>query len=469
MNIDFQDSKSMKFFELNLQALPKWKTTFLLEIWKENNLSDLEFLREQVHQLYQLANSKYNSQDYRLSYTETGLFFGVSKQRIHQIIEKQKKILSGKSPKSTGRQSLLTDIQKNSIIQWVREQHENKEPPTVEDLTDYVRDVLKIDCSTTWSTKWIQSKDSGLFVIDAKPLEKERAEVTVDQLKEYEKKLKEEIKSVDPGFIFNLDETGLDDRQYGKKKVVSTENTPTCYRICRSAGHITVIPTVFADGTVATPMIVISRKSIDNELLKYGFPNGNAGYVVSSQKGYITKELFESYFEDIIVPHIERKRKEKNKLDAKAVAIIDGCSAHTSEKLENLLSKNNIKLFYLPSHSSHLTQPLDLLIFSSFKRLMLKMKTTIQVSELSKRILLALKGIHMSTNFFDIINCFTLAGFIIDLEPGKEKLSFEITKVLSNDRSPDNEVKTEVNKRKKKRTKLKGAKPKFKKRKLETL
>jgi len=338
MNIDFRDSKSMKFFEVNLQALPKWKTTFLLEIWKENNLSDLEFLREQVHQLYQLANSKYNSQDYRLSYTETGLFFGVSKQRIHQIIEKQKKILSGKSPKSTGRQSLLTDIQKNSIIQWVREQHENKEPPTVEDLTDYVRDVLKIDCSTTWSTKWIQSKDSGLFVIDAKPLEKERAEVTVDQLKEYEKKLKEEIKSVDPGFIFNLDETGLDDRQYGKKKVVSTENTPTCYRICRSAGHITVIPTVFADGTVATPMIVISRKSIDNELLKYGFPNGNVGYVVSSQKGYITKELFESYFEDIIVPHIERKRKEKNKLDAKAVAIIDGCSAHTSEKLENLLS-----------------------------------------------------------------------------------------------------------------------------------
>ena len=75
----------------------------------------------------------------------------------------------------------------------------------------------------------------------------------------------------------------------------------------------------------------------------------------------------------------------------------------------------------------------------------------------------------MSTNFFDIINCFTLAGFIINLEPGKENISFDIARVLSNDRSPNNEVKTEANKGKKKRTRLKGAKPKSKKRKLETL
>lgn len=203
----------------------------------------------------------------------------------------------------------------------------------------------------------------------------------------------------------------------------------------------------------------------NNELLKYGSPNGSNGYIVSSPKGYITTDLFENYFEDILIPHINLKRNEKNKPNHKALVLIDGASAHASTKLDALLAKNNIKLMFIPPHSSHITQPLDLLVFSTFKRLMLKISTSIQLSPLSKRIILALKAIYMATNFLDILSSFSLAGFFMDLEPGKEKLCFNLSKIMKNDRAPDNEIKNEQNPRKKKRTKLKAGTPKARKQK----
>ena len=466
MDILHQDANSVKFDSLNFNSFPKWKITYLREIWSGNNFSNFEFLREQLFRLYSMANTKYDSSDYHMSYKDVGTLFGITKQRVHQIIEKQKKIDSGLSPKTSGRQSLLTLDQKKMVLNWIGEQHKATTPPTLQELTEFVMEKFSIETSASWAGKWVESKDSGLFLVDASPLEKERIEVSPEKLKEYEKTLVKEMEKIEPSFLFNLDETGIDDVKYSKKTVVSTENVPTCYKVSWPAGHITLLPTICADGTVAKPMIIIARKSIDNDLLNYGYPNGPNGYIVSSPKGYITADLFENYFEDILIPHINLKRKEKNKPNQKALVLIDGASAHSSSKLDDLLTKNNIKLMFIPPHSSHITQPLDLLVFSLFKKQIVKITTRIELNLLSKRIVLALKAIHMATNFLDIISSFSLAGFVVNLEPGKEKLSFDLSKILKNDRAPDNEIKNEKNKRKKKRTKLKAGTPKAKKQKI---
>jgi len=110
-------------------------------------------------------------------------------------------------------------------------------------------------------------------------LEKEGVDVTPEQLKEYAKQFEKELDGVEPSFLFNVDESGLDDRKYTNKKVVSLNNNPTTYKIVRPAGLIMVMPIICADGTVVTPMVIISRKSIPNDLLKYGLPVGQNGYI----------------------------------------------------------------------------------------------------------------------------------------------------------------------------------------------
>jgi len=446
--MQIQDSHPTSFDLLCINSLPKWKITFLKEIWDENKLSEYSSLREQVHELYNFSNNKYKSKDYSLSYSEMGKLFGVSKQRIGQLCEKNQKILEGKVTKSPYRQSLLSTNQVQIVKTWIVQRHKENDLPMLTDITDFVRTEFNLECSNTWVNKWVTSNSSGLYLIDAAPLEKERINVTVTQLQDYGKEITKELKNEDPRFLFNLDETGLDDRKYNKKTVVSTENIPICYKMIRPPGHITITPTICADGSTATPMIIIARKSMDNDLLKYAFPRSNNGYLVSSQKVYMTTDLFENYFETILIPHINKKRFDLNKPLQRALFIIEGFTAHSSLKLDQWQKDHNFKIFYIPPHSSHLTQPLDLLIFATFKKRMLSITTTRPLTNLSKRIALTLKGIQMSTNFFDIETCFHNAGFEVNLEPGKEEVTFHIEKILENDRAPENPIKKEKNKRK---------------------
>ena len=49
---------------------------------------------------------------------------------------------------------------------------------------------------------------------------------------------------------------------------------------------------------------------------------------------------------------------------------MDGCTAHKFEDHLQLLARRNITVVFLPAHSSHLTQPLDLGIFGRVKSIL---------------------------------------------------------------------------------------------------
>jgi hypothetical protein len=48
--------------------------------------------------------------------------------------------------------------------------------------------------------------------------------------------------------------------------------------------------------------------------------------------------------------------------------IIDGHGSHCSVEFQDLCKEKNIILLYMPAHSSHLLQPLDVACFSPLKR-----------------------------------------------------------------------------------------------------
>ena len=49
-----------------------------------------------------------------------------------------------------------------------------------------------------------------------------------------------------------------------------------------------------------------------------------------------------------------------------SLLILDNCTSH--KEVEELCSEENIRILFLPPHSSHITQPLDLNLFSSLKK-----------------------------------------------------------------------------------------------------
>jgi hypothetical protein len=70
-------------------------------------------------------------------------------------------------------------------------------------------------------------------------------------------------------------------------------------------------------------------------------------------------------------------RREQHQLEQNAPALVtlDNAPAHHFDRMEDLMAQQAIQIHWLPPHSTHLTQPLDLAIFGSkifelwFKRL----------------------------------------------------------------------------------------------------
>jgi hypothetical protein len=85
-------------------------------------------------------------------------------------------------------------------------------------------------------------------------------------------------------------------------------------------------------------------------------------------KGFIDRANFEYFFEYMVVEEIKKRRRQVvNCRSQRALIISDGHSSRCSTKVMTLARSNNIDIFILPSHLTHIIQPLDCGINRDFK------------------------------------------------------------------------------------------------------
>ena len=101
--------------------------------------------------------------------------------------------------------------------------------------------------------------------------------------------------------------------------------------------------------------IVYKAKSVHNTWT-LGAPKGIR--FNHTQSGWFNVKTFEDWVETILVPYFKHK-------DGKKVAVGDNLSAHLSPKSIRLCQQHNIHFVFLPLNSTHLTQPLPLMLPSS--------------------------------------------------------------------------------------------------------
>jgi len=58
-----------------------------------------------------------------------------------------------------------------------------------------------------------------------------------------------------------------------RKRVISTQPLDTIYTSIREDGHVTLVPTVNLKGTRSRTLVIVSTKSIHNELSDFGLPD----------------------------------------------------------------------------------------------------------------------------------------------------------------------------------------------------
>ena len=126
------------------------------------------------------------------------------------------------------------------------------------------------------------------------------------------------------------------------------------------------------DGEALTPTIITRTKTINSYIFERGYSFRNVR-IFSSDTSFINGNIFHRWVREVFIPKVEETRASLRSclgpFNDKAVLIMDGCSSHTVEGLEQLFAEKRIEVRFLVPHSSHLTQPLDLGIFGLCKNL----------------------------------------------------------------------------------------------------
>ena len=159
-----------------------------------------------------------------------------------------------------------------------------------------------------------------------------------------------------PVQIFNMDESGISIVHKPGKVIteIGRKNLWSVTSAEKGKTH-TVLACVSASGYTLPPFVIYPRKRM-KETLKDGAPPGTV--FQCSGNGWITQELYLEWFKFFLasIP------------PARPVLLIeDGHTSHISIEVIQLARSNDIHLLCLPSHTTHILQPLDMSVFKSLK------------------------------------------------------------------------------------------------------
>ena len=175
------------------------------------------------------------------------------------------------------------------------------------------------------------------------------------------------LTSVDKMLLFNGDETYLTLNEKKPNKILwrrkGCKNTAVVPRDRREQQHISVYLTVSAAGQIMRPFVFLSSLVKNFDVLKHS----EVAYY-HAPDGYMTKDIFYLVMKEVFVKYVEHIRSYYNLVGRKAALVVDGHISRYTVRTVNLLMEHNIDLVILPSHSSHVMQPLDLGLFAYIKR-----------------------------------------------------------------------------------------------------
>ena len=393
---------------------------------------------------------------YWISLNTLAIAFGIPKRTIKRKIDRQKKLLAGQTVRPKHRPSKITSNQMDMIKEFIRKREvDEKNPVTPSELCDYIETTFSVSYQRCWVNQMVE-RSSDFYIVDAIPLEKDRIDVSVEDLKKNHEALVEIMKKIDPRLIANIDETGWGKKiSCRNKRVVSLSPNKTAYLQSLEDGHITIIPVSWANGDFSRSMMVVKTKTIERTLAPYGLPDGEHLLVVGSDSGYVTTELFVKLLDEIFIPSMNDRRMRFKAPNEQGLLIIDGATQHHSPAVTEKLKEANIVLHFLVPHSSHLTQPLDRLFFKLFKGELRKNRVNYSnLSKTSNRILHAVKTLSKTTGWVNGLQSWARAGFIVSLEGEKPTLKYDLSIILKNQYSIPEELEAKPLPSKRKREKL---------------
>ena len=340
--------------------------------------------------------------------TAIAKLFGISKGAIHTHMTRMTKNKRTKA----GRPPLFDSFQDKTISEYVSNCYIQGQSPNIYSLIDMIFNTFSIYLDYHSIYNYIRNS-SCMKTVLAPVYESVRAEVKLEDIKIYYERLDliMTINQVPPSFVFNVDESGFIDFVDMRDEIVVVPidaHDGTVKSADRNSKRATMVGAISLDGSTLTPLIVVTNKRYEKELLADGYDEPNV-LVVYQKNGFINSKSFYYWTEQIFLPELEHRR-EKYKYQGEAILLLDGCSAHSSNLFLDECSYKNVYPFYEPAGASDQVQALDLGIFGVQKNLKTKIKAKQNLGPSSKHVQQIVNSWIKTTTPDVVVSAFNQAG-----------------------------------------------------------
>lgn len=168
-----------------------------------------------------------------------------------------------------------------------------------------------------------------------------------------------------PSMIINFDETSVAVGNKPKNVLVSRDCEKAMVPATSVNYKFTIGVSITANGLRPNPIFILPGKTLP--LLPIDLCD--LGEFYPQQNGSMDKSIFVNYCQDVIIPWITSQRTKLEDESLRGLFILDNHSTHKNNgELEESFKKNNIDVVYLPANATHILQPLDVVVFGSFKQ-----------------------------------------------------------------------------------------------------
>ena len=213
--------------------------------------------------------------------------------------------------------------------------------------------------------KWVGRfvKRHRYSVLPSKILDANRqASEDVNMLNEYFQKLKAVIEAngIVPEDIWNMDETGFQIGVGKDQLVVTRRRRAQYFGLPVNRESATAIEAVSAGGKVVPLFLILSGQVHMSQWYQVKELEGDT-VIGTSPTGYSNDRHSLSWLK-----HFDH-HSAKRTVGSKRLLLMDGYSSHTTKEFVQYCDDHGIIPFGYPPHSTHLVQPLDVVVFQPYK------------------------------------------------------------------------------------------------------
>ena len=295
--------------------------------------------------------------------------------RLHGVPENtlRDRVLGKIDPEtcSMGKQPLFDLLEESKIVNHFKRMADlgygYTQQECVDVATEYAIQLGKRSRDKPLSMRWMEgflTRWPEMRVVKPRPLEHVRAKMASESIvmsyfDDLEKCINQNGLSDKPHLIYNVDEKGVTVEHKPPYIVASTEY-PAQAVTSGKGKTVTILGAGSASGSAIPPYFVFPGKRMNPDLLRDGSPGVNG---TVSESGWSNSEVFRKYLAEHFLRFVPGRQ------GSKVLLLLDGHRSHVALTLADWAVQNNVILFILPAHTSHILQPLDVGCYGPFQRI----------------------------------------------------------------------------------------------------